>query len=119
MRVDDLAKLDAVVSALGNALEAEIDFIVSDPTDERAAATAIALKRARARADAAAAALGLRVLRIRRVDLSPEFGIAFGGTDESEDAAGGGGEPVDVEVEVAVGQNEIGAAVAVVYEIGP
>ena len=57
------------------------------------------------------------MLRIRRVDLSPEFGVAFCGTDDSDDAAGGGGEPVDLEVEV--GQNEIGAAVAVVYEIGP
>ncbi len=117
IRVDDLAQLEAVVAALGGAVQGEIEFIVSDPTEERAAATAIALQRARARADAAAAALGMRVLAIRRVDLSPQFGIAYG-VDESEDSAAraeGGGEEIAVEV----GENEIGAAVAVVYEIGP
>jgi uncharacterized protein YggE len=116
VRVDDLAQLDAVATALGGALQGEIRFIVSDPTDERAAATSIALQRARTRADAAAAALGMRVLGIRRVDLSPQFGIAYG-QDDSEEAARavGGGEEIGVEV----GENEIGAAVAVVYEIGP
>ena len=72
------------------------------------------------RADAAAAALGMRVLAIRRVDLSPQFGIAYGVDEESSAgtparADGGGGESIAVEV----GENEIGAAVAVVYEIGP
>ncbi len=47
IRVDDLARLEPVVAALGGAIQGEIDFIVSDPTEERAAATAIALQRAR------------------------------------------------------------------------
>lgn len=62
----------------------------------------------------------MRVLRIRKVDLSPEFGYdsdgfeaAGGGTDESEDAGGGGA------LAVEPGQNRIVAAVAVIYEIGP
>ena len=119
IRVDDLTRLEPVVAALGGAIEGEIDFIVSDPTEERAAATAIALQRARTRADAAAAALGMRVLAIRRVDLSPQFGIAYGVDEESSAGtparAGGGGESIAVEV----GENEIGSAVAVVYDIGP
>jgi uncharacterized protein YggE len=120
VRVTDLAKLEAVVAALGGAVQGGPDFIVSDPTEEHAAAAAIALQRARARADAAAAALGLRVLGIRKVDLSPEFGYdsdSFSavsrGSDESESSGGAG------TVEVETGQNRIDAAVAVIYEIGP
>ena len=117
MRVDDLAKLDAVVSALGNALEGEIDFIVTDPTDERAAATAIAL-RARPRPRRCGGGCA-RPARAADPPRRPQPGVRHRVRrhDDSENAAGGGGEPVDVEVEV--GQNEIGAAVAVVYEIGP
>ena len=86
IRVDDLAQLEAVVTALGGAIQGEIDFIVSDPTDERAAATAIALQRAHTRADAAAAALGMRVLGIRTWTSARSSG-SRPASDESEDAA--------------------------------
>jgi uncharacterized protein YggE len=117
VHVADLAKLEPVLTALGGAVSGGPDFIVSDPTEERQAATQIALQRARARADSAAAALGMRVTATLRVDLNPELGYdveATGGRDESEDAASGGGA-----VTVEPGTNEIAVAVAVVYAIGP
>lgn len=116
IRVSDLSRLEAIVAELGGTLQGGPEFIVSDPTEERAAAANIALGRARARADAAAAALGMRVLGIRSVDLSPELG--YDGptpTSVSRDESESGGGSVTVET----GQNRIGAAVAVIYEIGP
>jgi uncharacterized protein YggE len=119
IRTTDLDLLERILGALGGASIEGPEFDVSDSTAARQEATAIALGRARRRADAAAGAVGMRVLAIRKVDLNPEFGYdssteaAGGGRDDSDGGGGGGG------VTIEPGREEIGVAVAVVYEIGP
>ncbi len=119
VRTTDLERLGRIVAAFGGADISGPEFEVTDDTAARQEATRIALERARRRADAAAAALGQRVLAIRKVDLNAEFEYdsssyspASGGQDDSE--SGGGGN-----VRIEPGREEVTAAVAVIYAIGP
>jgi uncharacterized protein YggE len=119
VRTTDLERLGRIVAAFGGADISGPEFEVTDDTAARQEATRIALERARRRADAAAAALGQRVLAIRKVDLNAEFEYdsssyspASGGQDDS--GSGGGGN-----VRIEPGREEVTAAVAVIYAIGP
>jgi uncharacterized protein YggE len=116
VRTANLEQLPRILGALGGARIDGPEFEVSDSTAARQEATRIALERARRRADAAAAALGMRVVAIRKVDLNPEFGY-----DSATRAAGGGGDDSASAEQITVepGREEVGAAVAVVYEIAP
>jgi uncharacterized protein len=120
IRTNDLPKLPQILGALGGATVEGPEFDVSDSTAARQQASRIALERARRRADAAAAAVGMRVVAIRKVDLNPEFAYdssveraSGGGSDDSGGGGGGGG------ITIEPGREEVGVAVAVVYEIAP
>lgn len=123
VRTTDLERLGRIVAAFGGADISGPEFEVTDDTAARQEATRIALERARRRADAAAAALGQRVLAIRKVDLNAEFAYdsdsisPASGQDDS--ASGGGGGSGGGSVRIEPGREEVGVAVAVIYEIGP
>jgi len=120
IRTTDLAKLPAILRALGGADLDGLEFSLSDDTAARQDSTRLALERARRRADAAAATLGLRVVAIRKVDLNPEWAIDTSGSEPaSGDARGGGDSGSPAPIRVEPGQEEVTVSVAVIFALAP
>ena len=120
IRTTDLARLPAILRALGGADLDGPEFSISDSTVARQEATRLALERARRRADAAATALGLRVTAIRKVDLNPEWAIDTGGSDDSASSGGGSrGSGSSAPIRVEPGQEQVTVAVAVIFALAP
>ena len=120
IRTTDLARLPAILRALGGADLDGPEFSISDSTVARQEATRLALERARRRADAAATALGLRVTAIRKVDLNPEWAIDTGGSDDSASSGGGSDDSgSSAPIRVEPGQEQVTVAVAVIFALAP